>query len=261
VTAFAVRPPAVAGTFYPGDPTDLRRTVDGLLAAATPGPAAKGFVVPHAGYVYSGPVAASAYAGLRAAQPAVRRVVLLGPAHRFPLAGLALPAATAFATPLGAVAVDEEARHALRGLVRTSDAPHRGEHALEVQLPFLQRVLPAGFTLVPLVVGQAAEEEVGVVLEALWGGDETLVLLSTDLSHYLSWTEARALDADTAARILDARPVEPGTACGAYPLNGLLHVVRARGLAVRQIDLRNSGDTAGGRDRVVGYGTFAVDAA
>lgn len=258
-----VRPPAVAGLFYPDDPAALERTVRALLEAAdeAAGPPPKALVVPHAGYVYSGPVAASAYRRLRPARGRVRRVVLLGPAHRVPVAGLALPEAEAFATPLGRVPVAADAAARLADLpqVVRSEAAHALEHSLEVQLPFLQVVLGEGFDLVPLVVGDADDEAVAEVLERLWGGEETLVLISSDLSHYLDLDAARRLDARTRAAVeaLDPAAVGRDQACGRVPLRGLLRLAGARGLRAVTLDLRTSGDTAGPADRVVGYGAFA----
>jgi AmmeMemoRadiSam system protein B len=253
-----LRPAAVAGSFYPGQRRALEAEVDELLGSTNRlDGRPKALVVPHAGYVYSGPVAASAYAQLRAPLPT--RVVLLGPAHFEPLRGLALPGVDAFATPLGDVPVDAAAEASLAPLscVVTSAAAHAREHSLEVQLPFLQRVLPA-FTLVPLVVGQASAEEVASVLETLWGGAETLIVISTDLSHYLPYELARSVDQATARSILASEgTLAPDQACGAAGLRGLLQVARRRDLAIAQLDLRNSGDTAGDRSRVVGYGAFA----
>jgi hypothetical protein len=261
--AAATRPPAVAGLFYPDDPEALRRAVDGFVAAAPDADEAppKALIAPHAGYVYSGPVAASAYAPLRAARGRVERVVLLGPAHRVPLRGLALPAAGRFATPLGTVPLDREAAERALALpqVRRDDAPHALEHSLEVQLPFLQRVLGA-FSLVPFAVGDASADDVAEVIELLWGGPETLVVVSSDLSHYHDYATARRLDAETARAIEALRPdaLGPDSACGRVPIRGLLVVARRRGLRVRTVDLRSSGDTAGPRDEVVGYGAFLV---
>ena len=257
----AVRPAAVAGMFYPGSPAMLAGDVRRLLADASPGSAAapKAIVVPHAGYVYSGGVAAAAYGRLAPLAPAIRRVVLLGPAHRVAVRGLAVPDATAFATPLGVVAVDTDAVRAALALpqVRVSAAAHAAEHSLEVQLPFLQAVL-ADFRIVPLVVGAASADEVAAVLDVLWGGPETLVVVSTDLSHYHAYDTACAIDRDSAGRILALDPVlDHEEACGATPLNGLLVCARRRGLVPELLDLRNSGDTAGDRARVVGYASFA----
>jgi MEMO1 family protein len=262
-----VRPPAVAGFFYPEDPAELAAAVDACLAQAPPPRAGeappKALVVPHAGYVYSGPVAASAYARIAPHAGAIRRVVLLGPAHRVWIRGLAAPRADGFATPLGVVPVDCRAVDAVAALpqLEVSDAPHAGEHSLEVQLPFLQRVL-GPFTLVPLAVGDAEAEEVAEVLERLWGGPETLVLVSSDLSHYHDYATARRLDRAACAAIeaLDGSGLGPDSACGCVPLSGLLRVARARGLRAQTLDLRSSGDTAGGRDRVVGYGAWSFAA-
>ena len=259
------RAAAVAGRFYPGRPDVLASEVDRLLGAVPGGSPGAGrlraLVVPHAGYVYSGPVAAHAYARLGALSPPPRRVVLLGPSHFVPVAGLALPQADAFETPLGQVPLDTEAMRRCASLpqVTTLPAAHAREHSLEVQLPFLQRVLAgAPFTLVPLAVGRCAPQDVAGVLAALEGPD-TLVLVSTDLSHYLSYQEARAVDGATARHVLALEPVEIDDACGAAPLNGLLAWARERGLRATLLALRSSGDTAGDAERVVGYGAFALE--
>jgi MEMO1 family protein len=218
-------------------------------------------VVPHAGYVYSAAVAAHAYALLARWRTRITRVVLLGPAHRVPVHGLAAPGVAAFETPLGQVPIDRAAIADLRGLHQlvVDDRPHAQEHSLEVQLPFLQTLL-AAFVLVPLVVGEASASEVAQVLEALWGGDETLVVISSDLSHYLSDAQARPRDRATVARMVAfATDLDPSEACGARPLNGALQVAQRRGLVPRLLDLRNSGDTAGDRRRVVGYAALAFD--
>ena len=265
-TVQKIRPAAVAGSFYPESPTELAREVAALIRAAAPAHATrapKALIVPHAGYVYSGPVAASAYATLAAARHAIRRVVLLGPTHRVALRGLALPQATAFATPLGTVALDEALALVLRDLpqVTQSDAPHRLEHSLEVQLPFLQAALEE-FSLLPLAVGDATVREIAEVLDRVWGGAETLILVSSDLSHYHAYAEAQRLDRNTAGQILALSPLSDfDQACGALPVNGLIDCARRRGLVPRLLDLRNSGDTAGDKSRVVGYGAFAFDAA
>ncbi len=255
------RDPAVAGLFYPADRAELHRTVTRLLGEAVPAlEPPKALVAPHAGYVYSGPVAASGYALLAPLRDVVTRVVLLGPAHRVPLRGLALPEAGAFRTPLGRVAVDTDAVALVRGLpgCRVDDRPHELEHSLEVHLPFLQETL-AGFRLVPLVVGEAEPATVAAVLEALWGGTETLIVVSSDLSHYHDYATAQRLDDETTRAIEALEPARIGydQACGRNPLNGLLEVARRRGLRATTVDLRNSGDTAGPRDSVVGYGTYA----
>ncbi len=260
----AVRAPAVAGFFYPADARQLSDAVDGYLAAAgDPGGVRlpKAIIVPHAGYVYSAPIAAPAFAALRKAADRVRRVVLLGPAHRIAVHGLAAPSATAFRTPLGDVPIDQASIAALSDLpqVERRDLPHRDEHCLEVQLPFLQRILH-DFTLVPLVVGDAGPDEVAEVLERLWGGPETLIVISSDLSHYHDYATAQRMDASAAAAIesFDLHGLDQDQACGRLPILGLLTAARRHGLAVTRLDLRNSGDTAGPRDRVVGYGSWIL---
>lgn len=259
-----VRPAAVAGMFYPGSSAALAESVRACLAdaATRPLPAGtlpKAVIVPHAGYVYSGPIAGAAYARLAAGRRTIRRVVLLGPTHRVPVRGLALPTARAFATPLGVVEVDRKA--ALLALtlpqVQESDAAHALEHSLEVQLPFLQAVLDE-FRIVPFAVGDATADEVADVIDRLWGGPETLIVISSDLSHYHRYAEARAIDRGTADAILALGPeIDHEQACGATPVNGLLLCARRRGLAAELLDLRNSGDTAGDKSRVVGYASFA----
>ena len=255
----AVRPAAVAGLFYPRDPEELSATVAALLAGQH-GPARppKALIVPHAGFVYSGNVAAQAYASLGSAARALRRVVLLGPSHREWFRGLAVPSVQAFATPLGAVRVDTAAVSRLCALpaVVRSDAAHALEHSLEVQLPFLQHVAPAA-AIVPVVAGDASPAEVAAVIEELWDGAETLIVVSSDLSHYHSYRTAQALDGATAQAIVGGRTDLLGEqACGCVLVNGLTLVVRAHGLRAAVLDLRNSGDTAGDKQRVVGYGAF-----
>ncbi len=256
-----VRPPAVAGAFYPAGADTLRAEIDGYLADAKPKALRpKALLVPHAGYVYSGPVAASAYALLRDLRPRPTRVVLLGPSHHVAFHGLALPDVDALRTPLGVVPVDPQGARlaAAFDCVQASQAVHAREHSLEVQLPFLQRAL-GDFTLVPLAVGRASPEQVADVLAALWGGDETVIVVSSDLSHYLPYEQAVWTDKATAQRIvaLNAEGLDGEQACGAYPVCGLLLAARRRGLVAHLLDLRNSGDTAGDRSRVVGYGAFA----
>lgn len=258
-----MRPAAVAGMFYPGDAGQLSGEVAGMLRAATDAstsaPVPKAIIAPHAGYIYSGPIAASVYALLNQAAKNIRRVILLGPTHRVGVDGLALPSASHFSTPLGMIEIDQEARAMLADLpqVVVADPPHAQEHSLEVQLPFLQSVLP-NFRLVPLAVGHASAEAVAAVLDRLWGGPETLIVVSSDLSHYLPYAAAQKIDGRTAARIVAYDPtIGHDEACGATPVNGLLLAARRHGLKAHLIDLRNSGDTAGDRSRVVGYGGFA----
>ncbi len=260
------RRPAVAGLFYPADPASLRRQVESLMAGAAPSPQSglpgdlKALVVPHAGYPYSGPVAASAYAQLAPIAARIRRVLLFGPAHRYPFRGIAYPDAARLLTPLGPVEVDREALDAVADLpyVRRLDAAFEGEHCLEVQLPFLQALLH-DFRVAPFVVGAAEPQDVAQLMDRLWGGPETLILVSSDLSHYLDYDTASRVDRRTTRAIehLEPESLDHDAACGATPLGGLLLQARRLGLSARTLDLRNSGDTAGPRDRVVGYGAYA----
>jgi MEMO1 family protein len=256
-----VRPPAVAGMFYPGEAAELRRSLLDCFGQARMQDVPlhpKALVVPHAGYIYSGPVAASAYRLLEPWRKVIRRVVLLGPVHRVWVPGLALPGVAAFDTPLGLITLDQEAIARIADLpqVEISPTAHAQEHSLEVHLPFLQTVL-ADFSLIPLAVGEASPEEVAQVLDRLWGGDETLIVVSSDLSHFMHYTEAERMDLATAHTILRLdNHLDGNQACGAYPINGLLLAARRRGLVAHLVDLRNSGDTAGDHSRVVGYGAF-----
>lgn len=260
----SVRPAAVAGMFYPRDAKALAAEVEDLLGGVEELAPRLGFpkavVVPHAGYIYSGAVAARAYDELTPARGIVRRVVLLGPVHRVPVRGLAAPSAEAFETPLGRIPIDQEALRTLQDLpqVVRSDPAHAMEHSLEVQLPFLQKVLRE-FALVPFAVGMASVQEVAQVLERLWGGPETLIVISTDLSHYHPYEQARAIDGATLCRIVaHASDIDHDQACGATPLNGLLSFAKKRNIPVRLLAACNSGDTAGGKDQVVGYSSFAL---
>ncbi|MDP1891861.1 MAG: AmmeMemoRadiSam system protein B, partial [Gemmatimonadaceae bacterium] len=260
-----VRRAAVAGMFYPNNATELEQTLTDLLAhpegAALARPP-KALIVPHAGYIYSGPIAASAYAQLSSLRGRIRRVVLLGPAHHAYVHGLALPDAERFRTPLGEVPLDLKGMRQLDAMpqvVRSAEAHHK-EHSLEVQLPFLQHVL-GDFELLPLAVGEASAQEVAEVLEAVWGGDDTLIVISSDLSHFLTDTLARTVDGRTVAAIvaLDSH-LEQEQACGATPINGLLLAAKRHGLRAVTLDVRNSSQTAGDPDRVVGYAAFAFEA-
>lgn len=256
------RQPAVAGLFYPANPSELRSQVQAMLHVVEPVHSVvmpKALVVPHAGYVYSGPVAAEAYARLTPLAGCISRVVLLGPAHRAFVRGLALPQASVFVTPMGPVELDQVAVAAISSLpqVVVSDEAHALEHSLEVHLPFLQTVL-GEFKLLPLVVGRATPEEVAQVLACLWGGPETLVVISSDLSHFLPYDQARQTDADTVERILQMKTgLNHEQACGASPINGLLAFAAGHPLRPELIDLRNSGDTARDKSRVVGYASIA----
>ena len=277
-----VRPPAVAGRFYPDNPAELRRMIGNFLREAavawesrpctstrsktleTHGRDAratiKAIIAPHAGYIYSGPIAASAYAQLAPSRDTVKRIVLLGPSHYAAFDGLAASSAAAFATPLGAVPVDTAAIAEICSRlpqVSVRDEAHADEHALEVQLPFLQVVL-ADFKIIPLLVGEASDEEVTAVIEALWGGDETRIVISSDLSHYHDYATAQQTDAETARVIesLNVKELRDDLACGCRPICGLLSAAKERGMRCRAVELQNSGDTSGDRDHVVGYGAF-----
>lgn len=256
-----IRAPAVAGSFYPDDARTLRAGVRTLLEQRrSDSPSPKAIIAPHAGLIYSGPIAASAYAQVANGRDALTQVVLLGPSHHVPFRGVAVSSAEAYATPLGVIPVDTRAVNRLVALpqVQVLDRAHTYEHSLEVQLPFLQSVL-GDFTLVPLVVGSAHSEDVHEVLSLLWGGEETLIVVSSDLSHYHNYLTAQQWDRATSQAILDLRDdlIDGEHACGYQPVNGLLAAARHRGLRAEIIDQRNSGDTAGPRDRVVGYGAYA----
>jgi AmmeMemoRadiSam system protein B len=251
----AVRRPAVAGLFYPRDPGKLAATVDGLLAEARPQPAAdlRALVAPHAGYEYSGPVAASAFA----LAPRTTRVLLLGPSHYVPVDGLAVSGADAWATPLGEVPVAPDLREAAVALgAVVNDAPHAGDHALEVELPFLQRACPDGLEILPVAVGRTHPEEVAALVEAL----AALVVVSTDLSHFLADETAKRVDRGTADAVVRREPdaIRDDAACGVYALRGLVEHARRHELEVELIDLRTSADSGGDTAHVVGYCAIAV---
>lgn len=257
-----VRPPAVAGLFYPGDPEQLRAVISEYLAQAptVAGPVPKALIVPHAGYIYSGIVAAAAYSQIAHRRRKIRRIVLIGPSHREYLRGMAVPGTDAFQTPLGMVAVDRDLKACVLAHehVVEADAPHANEHSLEVQLPFLQMLFD-DFTLLPIAVGAASPPAVAAALAEVWGDEETLVLVSSDLSHYLPYDEARAVDAATSSAILRNDATLTGEqACGCIGINGLTFLARQRSARIEEIARCNSGDTAGDRARVVGYGAFAL---
>lgn len=257
-----IRQPAVAGQFYPATASRLEKMLTEFLDETAPANVVpKAIIAPHAGYVYSGPIAASAYAHLRKGKTTIKRVVLLGPAHRVSVQGIAASSADAFATPLGTIPVDKAAVKAITGLpqVQFRDDAHAFEHSLEVHLPFLQRACDE-FSIVPLAVGTASTAEVAEVLEKLWGGPETLIVISSDLSHYCDYETAREMDSATSKAIEDLRPeaISREQACGRVSIQGLLEVARRRGLKAMTVDLRNSGDTAGPRNRVVGYGAYVI---
>ncbi len=257
------RAPAVAGSFYPADPTTLSRMMADFLQATKPdGKAPKAIIAPHAGYIYSGPIAASAYARLQQVRDRISRVVLIGPSHRVAFQGLAVSSADTFTTPLGSIEIDQDAIASLAPLpfVGHLEQAHALEHSLEVHLPFLQHLL-SQFKLVPIVAGDASPQQVAQVLEILWGGDETLIVISSDLSHYHDYATARRLDKHTSELIeqLDYQHLSPEQACGQVPVSGLLKALQDKALTIKNIDLRNSGDTAGDKHRVVGYGAYVVE--
>lgn len=256
-----IRSPGVAGSFYPADPATLANTVRELLAHAPtkPVPVPKAIIAPHAGYIYSGPIAATIYKTLLPHKDSITRVVLLGPAHRVGFMGIAISKFNAFATPLGAVTIDLVAVDTALKVtgVKVFEHAYDMEHCLEVQLPFLQSIL-SKFSLVPCVVGAAEPEQVANLLQQLWGGPETLIVISSDLSHYYDYATAQQLDATTTQAILNLTPeqIQDHQACGSLPIKGLLLAVARLHLQVQVLDLRNSGDTAGDKKSVVGYGAY-----
>jgi len=257
----SIRPAAVSGYFYPANSAELRNMINELMSKTTAaGPAPKALIAPHAGYIYSGLTAAIAYANLQSVKDKINRVVLLGPAHRVYLKGIALSSATYFATPLGNIEIDQEAIKFLKQLpqVVVSDAAHQQEHSLEVHLPFLQTIL-SKFTLVPLVVGETSPQEVAEVLELFWNEPDTIIIISSDLSHYHDYETAKRIDAGTTHAIehLELEKIGPEQACGCRPVCGMLQLARTKKLSVNTLDVRNSGDTAGTKDRVVGYGAWS----
>ena len=257
-----IRPAAVSGQFYPANPAELEQMVKSLLNGVHDiPPPAKAMIAPHAGLVYSGPIAATVYASLFANKERISRVILLGPSHRVYLRGLALSSADYYETPLGKIEIDQDAYDSVRNLpqVSVSDVAHAQEHSLEVHLPFLQYILDR-FKLVPIVVGESSPEEVAEVLEALWGDENTQIIISSDLSHFHDYETAKQIDASTSRAIenLQLESIGSQQACGCMPMCGLLQLARKKRLSIKTLDLRNSGDTAGTKDRVVGYGAYSV---
>lgn len=258
-----IRQPAVAGAFYPADPRQLHKMLVHYLQDATNGAKVpKAIIAPHAGYIYSGPIAASAYARLKDAKDRITRVVVIGPSHRVAFRGLAISLAESFSTPLGKLPIDHAALEKIVQLpfVQYLEQAHTFEHSLEVHLPFLQEVLTA-FELVPIVAGDATPDQVAQVIDALWGGDETLIVISSDLSHYHDYATAKKLDRLTSEQIekLQYGLITSESACGKVPINGLLKLAQDKALTVKTIDLRNSGDTSGDKSRVVGYGAYVIE--
>lgn len=257
------REPAVAGAFYPANPSALTRMMADFLQETKPGnKAPKAIIAPHAGYIYSGPIAASAYARLEPNRDTITRVVLIGPSHRVYFEGLAVTGADTFSTPLGKIDIDKQAIETLADLpfVGYLEQAHAQEHSLEVHLPFLQNMLNH-FKLVPIVAGDASADQVGQVIAKLWGGDETLIVISSDLSHYHDYATAQHRDQHTTEMIehLDYHHLSSEDACGKVPVSGLLKVLKDKALNIKTVDLRNSGDTAGDKSRVVGYGAYVVE--
>ncbi|NQV16019.1 AmmeMemoRadiSam system protein B [bacterium] len=258
------RPAAVAGSFYPADPAFLQKQLIQLLSEATYKSALvpKAIIVPHAGYIYSGSIASAAYRSIQQHNDTIRKVILFGPGHRVAVHGLAVPRVNQFQTPLGDINLDQKT---IRELVDTftqvsySDLAHSEEHSIEVQLPFLQTALDK-FSLIPLVVGDATEIEVAAVIEHLWGDDETLIVISSDLSHFHNYDKAVRVDTETAEIIESFRGMDLSerSACGRIPISGILLVARKKKMNIQRFDLRNSGDTAGDRQRVVGYGAWGL---
>ena len=258
-----IRQPAVAGAFYPADPQKLQIMVEGYLQQVKPSDKSpKAIIVPHAGYIYSGAIAASAYARLKAKRDVISRVVVLGPSHRVSFKGLAVSHAEIFKTPLGDIPLDTVAIESLSKLpfVEYIDQAHYLEHSLEVQLPFLQKTLDK-FSLIPIVAGDCPAEQVEQVLELFYGQDDTLIVISSDLSHYHDYVTAQRLDKETSEKIekLEYKQLDYGSACGRIPIRGLLALAKKKSLQIKNIDLRNSGDTAGDKQRVVGYGAYVID--
>ena len=260
----AIRPTAVAGSFYSADAAELRSEIDDLLGSTVSvaiAPIPKALIAPHAGYIYSGPIAATGYRRLAPARERITRVVILGPSHFVGFDGLAADSAGGWRTPLGIVPIDRPMVERLikAKLIGVLDTAHAQEHSLEVHLPFLQVALDE-FALVPIVAVDAPPQAVVALLDAVWAGPETLIVVSTDLSHYLDYRSCQATDRQTAAAIecLDSSGLGPQSACGRVPVRGLLAAAKRRGMSIVRLDLRNSGDTAGPRDRVVGYGSWAL---
>lgn len=264
MTSSTSRPPAVSGMFYPDDPRELRDHINIFMNEQSEADidVPKAIIVPHAGTVYSGSIAAAAYRRIQQSRHVIKTVVLLGPTHRFPLRGLGLPSVQIFQTPLGPIDLDTQAMEHLANTfsqVKVSDLVHEEEHSLEVQLPFLQCTL-SNFRLIPLAVGEASEIDVAEVLNEVWGGAETLIVISSDLSHFHKYKKARRLDEQTAHLIetFQGGNLQDHSACGRIPIRGLLRAARSRNMTIRRFDLRNSGDTAGSRDQVVGYGSWGL---
>jgi AmmeMemoRadiSam system protein B len=261
------RSAAVSGLFYPDEPQILRDTIDTLLSQSAikeQSTQVKAIIAPHAGYQYSGLTAARVYKQLQTLRDRIQRVVLLGPSHRVAFEGMALTEADFFETPLGQIKVNKDDYPQLLAMENmfVFEQAHVAEHCIEVQLPFLQRILN-NFTIIPIVVGIADPHSVSNIIESLWGGDETLFVISSDLSHYQSYESAQQTDNETSRAILDLdfNAIQPNNACGCMAVNGLLNFAHRHPLTVKLIDQCNSGDTAGDKDKVVGYGSYLFEEA
>ena len=259
-----VRLPAVAGQFYTSNPVELKQQINNFLQHAEMSQEAppKAIIAPHAGYIYSGPVAATAYKTLESIKAKIRQVVIMSPAHRYGFRGIAWSQADYFRTPLGDIPVDKKAITKLDDLeyVMPLEKAFEGEHALEVHLPFLQVSLEE-FSILPFIVGMASPQQVAEVLNRLWGDEQTLIVISSDLSHFHEYHQAQQQDKRTSNNIeaLNYEAIAGEDACGTYPLSGLLLTARQKQLHASVLDLRNSGDTAGDKNSVVGYGAYIVN--
>ena len=260
-----IRLPAVSGSFYPNNPEILKAMLEGYLKqvpSSATDKVPKAMIVPHAGYIYSGEIAASAYARLRPKRSTIKRVVLIGPSHRVGFTGLALSHADAFKTPLGDIPLDTDAISSLASFpfVDYREQAHIHEHSLEVQLPFLQMSLDS-FQLIPIVAGDCPAEQIEQILELFYAQADTLIVISSDLSHFHDYATAQRLDQETSRKIeqLDYQHLDYDSACGRIPVSGLLALAKKQSLQVETIDLRNSGDTAGDKNRVVGYGAYVIN--
>ncbi|MGB1801307.1 MAG: AmmeMemoRadiSam system protein B, partial [Gammaproteobacteria bacterium] len=264
--AISIRPTAVAGSFYPKQASELNNMLEKFLSQYAVNDSVKitipkAIIAPHAGYIYSGQTAASVYSNLEQVKDKIKRVVLLGPTHRVYVNGIALPSNTHFSSPLGNVSIDTESLKKIssHSFVDYIDEAHTQEHSLEVHIPFLQKVLN-DFVLLPILVSNAAPEQVATILKELWGNDETLIVISSDLSHFLNYETANKTDSHTTELIekFDYEHIGSKQACGCMPMRGLLKLAQEKNMTIQTVDLRNSGDTAGSKDRVVGYGAYAL---
>ena len=253
----------VAGMFYPGEEASLRQMVDGFIQKALSFDLRpRAIIAPHAGYIYSGSIAGTAYKTIAAVRDQIENVIIMSPAHRFYLRGIALHMADAFATPLGNIPVNIGIVKKIKQFssVQWEERSFIQEHGLETHLPFIQRAFKPGIKIVPMIVGECQESEVAEILESVWEDPRNFVIISSDLSHFHSYADAKKLDRNTVDLIqnLDSQSLDTEFACGHYPICGLLNLARNRKLKIKALDIRSSGDTAGSKESVVGYGSFAV---